>query len=247
MDIQLIGIDLAKTVFQVCGMNSTGKVVLRKRLKRANLLAFIANLPPSIIGIEACAGANYWARAMKSEGHEVKIMSPHFVKPYVKTNKNDFNDAEAICEAVSRPTMRFVSIKSVEQQDIQAIHRIREQLIKSRTALINQIRGLLSEYGIVLPKGASYVRRHIPVILEDAENGLTALFRQLLNERYELLAEYDVRIKQYDGHIQTVFNHNPDVKRLERIEGVGPTIATAFVAAVGDAKLFKMVARSPPG
>lgn len=239
MKITTIGIDLAKNVFQVCGMNRNGKVVLQKRLPRRKLLPFIANIPSCIIGIEACSGSHHWARSINTLGHVVKIMSPQFVKPYVKTNKNDYNDAEAICEAVCRPTMRFVAVKSIAQQDIQAVLRIREQLIKSRTAMVNQIRGLLTEYGIIIPKGINQVRKKFPFILEDAENGLSGLLRGILNQRYNALLDINSQIKYYDQQIHSIFNQMEDAKRIESIEGVGPIGATAFIAAIGDAKNFK--------
>ena len=153
MNINVIGIDLAKNVFHVHGVDRAGKTVMRKKLMRAQLSAFIAQLPPCLIGMEACGSAHYWARQFQAFGHTVKLMSPQFVKPYVKSNKNDTQDAEAICEAVTRPSMRFVAIKTVEQQDIQSLHRIRSGLVQRRTALANQIRGLLNEYGIIIPQG----------------------------------------------------------------------------------------------
>jgi transposase len=151
MKITTIGLDIAKQAFQIHAVDAGGRVVLRKRLRRNQLTAFFANLPPCVIGMEACCGAHYWSRVFSRFGHSVRLIAPQFVKPYVKSNKNDANDAEAICEAVSRPHMRFVPVKSVEQQDIQSLHRVRSRLISSRTQLANQIRGLLTEYGIVLP------------------------------------------------------------------------------------------------
>lgn len=159
MKVTALGIDLAKSVFHLCGMDKRGKVVLRKRVSRNKLLEFLADLPVCLIGMEACGSAHHWGREMKKLGHEVRLMSPQYVKPYVKTNKNDDNDAEGVCEAVGRPTMRFVPLKSVEQQDIQVIHRIRQQLVKSRTALVNQMRGVLGEYGIVIPQGIEQARK----------------------------------------------------------------------------------------
>jgi len=150
MKIATVGIDLAKRVFQIHGLDERGNIVLRKRLSRNKLLEFLSTLPSSLIGMESCGGAHYWARKIRELGHNVKLISPQFVKPFVKSNKNNYNDAEAICEAIVRPSMRFVSI---EQQDIQALHRVRERLINERTALVNQTRVLLSEYGIFLPKG----------------------------------------------------------------------------------------------
>ncbi len=190
--------------------------------------------------MEACGGAPYWARAIGKLGHEVRLMmSPQFVKPYVKTNKNDYHDAEAVCEAVGRPTMRFVPVKTVEQQDIQAIHRIREQLIKSRTAQANQIRGLLGEYGIVIPKGLGQVRGRLPGILEDAENGLTFRARRFLFDLVERLRELDERIRAYDKEIQELFKEDERSQRIEKVEGVGPVVATAIVAAVGNGTAFQ--------
>ena len=170
MDIKVIGIDLAKNIFQIHGVDEKGKVVLSKRISRNQLAGFIAKLSPCLIGMEACSSSNYWARKFRDYGHEVKLMSPQYVKPYVKTNKNDMNDAAGICEAVSRPSMHFVSIKSIEQQDIQCLHRIRRGLIQERTALVNQVRGLLAEYGIIVAQGVTKLRKQLPEIIADAEN-----------------------------------------------------------------------------
>lgn len=239
MNIKALGIDLAKSVFHLCGMDKQGKVVLRRRLSRGKLLEFLANVPPCLIGMEACGGTHYWAREIGKLGHEVRLMSPQFVKPYVKTNKNDSNDAEAVCEAVGRPTMRFVPVKTVEQQDIQAIHRIREQLIKSRTAQANQIRGLLGEYGIVIPKGLRQVRGRLPGILENAENGLSFRARRFLSDLVERVRELDERIRAYDKEIQELFKEDERSQRIEKVEGIGPVVATAIVAAVGNGTFFK--------
>ncbi|MEO5372613.1 MAG: IS110 family transposase, partial [Magnetococcus sp. DMHC-1] len=178
--IKVLGIDLAKQSFQVHGVNEKGETVLRKNFSRAKLLEFMACLKPCLVGMEACGGAHHFARKCKEFGHEVRLMAPQFVKPYVKSNKNDSVDAEAICEAVQRPNMRFVPIKSVEQQDLQSLHRMRSLVIANRTALINQSRGILAEYGIILPKGADQLRMHFSEILDDSENGLTMEMRQLM-------------------------------------------------------------------
>ncbi|MDE1863716.1 MAG: IS110 family transposase [Thaumarchaeota archaeon] len=162
MNIKRVGIDLAKQVFQLHGVDCQDKVVLRRQLRRNQLLSFFATLPPCLIGMEACGGAHYWARELQKLGHTVKLMAPQFVKPYVKSNKNDANDAEAICEAVGRPKMRFVSVKTIAQQDLQAIHRIRSELVQQRTAKANQIRGLLAEYGIVVGRQVATLRRALP-------------------------------------------------------------------------------------
>ena len=239
MNTTVIGIDLAKNVFQLHGANAKGKTAFTKRLTRKDFLAFLANLPPCLIGIEACSSANYWSRRLHELGHDVRQISPQFVKPYVKTNKNDYNDAQAICEAVSRPDMRFVPAKSVEQQDLQALHRIRVQLVHDRTALVNQMRGLLREYGVFIPVGIRPFRTHIPVILEDAENELTPLTREIIASQAKRLHELDHYISEYDHRIAQCFHKNPVCQRLATIPGVGPIAATALVAAIGDAHNFK--------
>src|SRR5437773_6914356 len=177
MKITTTGIDLAKSVFQVHGVDERGKAALKKQLKRTQVLPFFANLPPCLIGMEACASAHYWARKLEGLGHTVKLMAPQYVKPYVKSNKHDAADAEAICEAVGRPSMRFVPIKTVEQQAILSVHRARQGLVKARTAQANQIRGLLSEFGIIMPQGLAHIAKRLPEILEDGENDLPGTFR----------------------------------------------------------------------
>ncbi len=189
-----------------------------------------------LIGMEACGGSNHWARTFIKLGHNVKLMSPQFVKPYVKSNKND---AEAICEAVSRPNMRFVSVKSLEQQDIQSIHRVRSKLIQERTALVNQIRGLLSEYGIVFPKNIANIRKMLPKLLENAENELTFLARELFQDLYYELKEKDKKIKIYDKKIEAICDQNEVCQRVKEIEGIGVLTATALIATIGDASVFK--------
>jgi transposase len=204
------------------------------------MLEFFANQQPMLIGMEACGGAHYWARELVKLGHHVKAMAPQHVKAYVKSQKNDKRDAEAICEAVSRPTMRFVEIKTVDQQDMQAIHRVRERMLKARTALTNEVRGLLSEYGIIISKnGLSASRRGMQEALENADNGLSYKMRELLLDAIEELIEIEQRIKRYDVKIQQHTVDDERVKRLLEIEGVGPISASAMVTAVGDAKQFK--------
>jgi transposase len=234
-----VGIDLAKNVFQVHGVDQAGRTVLRKRLRRAEVTAFMARLPSCVVGLEACCGAHYWARVLEGLGHRVKLIAPQFVKPYVKSNKNDANDAEAICEAVGRPHMRFVHRKSIEQQDVQALHRVRSRLIGSRTALVNQIRGLLAEYGVVLPQSIGQVRRGLPMVLEDASNELSTLGRRLFNGLYEQLVDLDKRIEELDEEIARLFHSNSVCQRIGEIEGVGPLVATAMVSAIGDGRSFK--------
>lgn len=200
---------------------------------------FVAQLPGCIIGIEACNGSNHWRRMFENSGHVVRIIAPQFVKPYVKSNKNDAADAEAICEAVQRPSMRFVPSKSIEQQDIQSLHRIRSQIVARRTAQANQIRGLMTEYGIIIPQGISYVRKLLPSILEDAENGLSFMFRELLLDLYHEMVHLDQRIKALEIKLETLCAENEDCQRLLTIPGVGILTATALVAAVGNIGVFK--------
>lgn len=239
MNITTVGIDLAKNIFHLHGVDGHGKVVLRKRLNRRQVLEWAVNLPPCRIGIEACSGSDYWAQVLGAHGHDVRMMSPQFVKPYVKSNKNDRNDAEAICEAVTRPNMRFVRPKSVEQQDIQSLHRIRSRLVGQRTALVNQIRGLLNEYGIILPQGIRHVRSRLPELLEDGENALTTLGRELFAGLYEELRCIDERAADMERKIQSLFKHSELCRRIARVEGIGPITATALVATVGDAGAFR--------
>ena len=239
MQITTIGIDLAKSVFHVHGADAQGRPVFSRRVSRCKLGELIATLPPCLIGMEACGSAHYWARRFLELGHTVRLISPQFVKPFVKSNKNDRNDAEAICEAVSRPTMRFVAIKSVEQQDRQALHRVRQRLIGQRTAVINQVRGLLAEYGIVVARQPSSLRRRLPEILEDGENGLSARARELFASLYDELIQIQQRIEPIDLEIREIATQDEVCRRLQTVEGVGPLTATALTAAVGDAGVFK--------
>jgi transposase len=238
MKITVLGIDLAKNVFQLHGVDDQGTVVVRKKLTRPKLLPFVAQLTPCRIGMEACQGAHYWAREMRKLGHDVRVISPQFVTPYRKSHKNDPNDAAAICEAVSRPHMRFVPIKEVEHQDIQALHRARQLLIKQRTALCNQVRGLLSEYGIVVAQGVHRLRTSLPTLLEDPDNNLTWVSRELFQELYQQLVWLDERIGVMDEQLLQVFATTESCQRLADIEGVGPMIATALYAAVPQPHVF---------
>lgn len=238
MDVTCIGIDLAKQVFQIHGVDHHGKAVVKKQLRRGQMLSYFRKLAPTLIGMEACGSAHYWARELGEMGHDARLMSPQFVKPYVKSGKNDANDAEAICEAVSRPSMRFVQVKSVEQQVMQAEHRIRARLIKARTALSNEIRGLLGEFGIVLPASLTSLRRAIPELLEDGENGLLSDFRRLLCLLGEELRKLDDNIKEYDARIAQRAREDERIQRLLSVEGIGPIVASALVSAVGNGKQF---------
>lgn len=238
MNITRIGLDLAKNVFQVHAVDHKGHCQLSRSLKRENMLAFFQKQPPCLIGVEACASAHFWARTLISMGHQVKLIAPQFVKPYVKGNKNDANDAEAICEAVSRPNMRFVPIKTVEQQNIQARHRVRQELVYQRTAKVNQIRGLLSEYGIVIALRVESLRKALPDLLEDAENKLTPDFRELLSGLHEDLMHLDDRIGTQDQAIKRLAQEHEGAKRLQQLRGIGPITATALIAAIGDGHQF---------
>ncbi len=237
--ITVLGIDLAKQSFQLHGVNAEGKVVLKKKLSRKQISAFVANLPVCLIGLEACGGSHHWVRIFTEMGHTVRMMAPQFVKPYVKSNKNDAVDAEAICEAVQRPNMRFVPAKSIEQQDIQSIHRIRSQLVARRTAQANQIRGLLMEYGIIIPQGIKCIRKNLPDILEDGENRLTDIFREHLSALYDEMVHLDERVETLEKSLKTICNQNEDCKRLLTIPGIGLMTATAMIAAIGDIGAFK--------
>ena len=238
MKVSVLGIDLTKLVFQLHGVDENGEVVLRRKLSRPKFLAFIAQLEPCLIGVESCSTSHYWAREMKKFGHEVKLISPQFVKPYVKGNKHDAADAEAICEAVTRPNMRFVPIKDIEQQDIQSLHRARELLVKQRTAQSNQIRGLLAEYGLIIPLGVRRLRGRLPELLEDAENALSFPARDIFAELYQQLVWLDDRVHVFDLKIEQVLRNNEACQRLAQMEGIGPMTATALYAAVHHAKEF---------
>lgn len=245
MHITTIGLDIAKHVFQIHGVDAAGKTVLRKQLKRVQVLAFFANLPPCLVGLEACAGAHYWARELIKLGHDARLISPQFVKPYVKGNKNDANDAEAICEAAGRPNMRFVPVKSIEQQDIQALHRVRSGFVKERTAAVNRLRGLLSEYGIVIGQGLAQVRQRLPEILEDGENGLTMAARQLFADLHRQILELDQQVSAYGEKIQMLYRASDVCRKLGAVPGIGPITATALVASLGDGKAFETARQVP--
>lgn len=232
--VTTVGIDLAKKSFQVFGADARGRQVFSKRLSRTRLAAFIAQLPVCTVAMEACGSAHYWARRFRDYGHEVRLIAPQFVKPFVKSNKNDALDAEAICEAAQRPNMRFVAVKTVEQQDIQALHRMRSLVVAQRTAQVNQICGLLLEFGIEVAKGRTALMRRLPEILEDAENGLSAWFRAALVELYEQLRQLDARVARYDEQLELIACDTESVQRPMTIPGIGVKSATALVAAVGE-------------
>lgn len=239
MKIKRIGIDLAKQVFQVHGVDGQERVVLKRQLRRQQVLAFFGKIEPCLIGMEACASAHYWARELMKLGHSVKLMAPQHVKPYVKGNKNDANDAAAVCEALSRRSMQFVSVKNVEQQDLQAQHRVRTLLVRQRTAKANEIRGLLGEYGIVVGQRIERLRRALAVLVEDTEHGLSDTLRTVLTGLHEDLMYLDDRVAQLDQAIERSAKHEPMARRLQQIPGIGPITATALVASVGDARQFR--------
>ena len=237
--ITTIGLDLAKHTFHVIGCNARGKEVKKKMLRRAQVLKFFTDLTPCLVGIEACASAHYWARQLTALGHEVRLIPPQHVKPYVRGNKNDYNDARAIAEALVRAQMRFVEIKTEAQQDIQALHRLRERRVQERTALCNQLRGLLAEYGLILPQGIATMRRRLPELLEDAENGLSDLFRRLLAQSYRQLRQLDALIDTHGEELKRYSRQNEACQRLQTIPGFGPVVASAFAGYVGNAQSYR--------
>lgn len=239
MKIVRIGLDLAKNVFEVHGVDAEEKAVLRKTLRRNSVPQFFAVLPPCIIGMEACSGSHYWAKVLSDFGHEVRLISPQFVTPYLKSNKNDRNDAEAICEAISRPSMRFVPPKSTEQLEIQAVHRIRQRLVSDRTRRANRIRGLLAEHGIVIARDISRLRHALAQIADGNDETLGDMILELVRDVRDELIELDQRILSYNHRIRDLFRSNEMCRRIGKIEGIGPITATALVAAVGDRSCFK--------
>jgi transposase len=239
MTIDVLGIDLAKNVFQLHGVDRKGNPVFKRRVLRDQLLSVLAGIAPCIIAIEACTGAFCWARKFEELGHKVKIVSPQYVKPFVRRQKNDNNDAEAICTAVRQPHIPLVPKKTVEQQDVQAVHRARQRMVNHRTAVVSQIRGLLLDRGIAFGKSITRARRMIPEILADTANELTTMAREAIGELWDLLCDLDRRITIFDKKIDVVFKASEVCQRVAKIKGVGPKTATAIVAAVGDGAEFK--------
>lgn len=234
-----VGLDLAKNIFHLIALDTHGKVVRQKKLRRCQVLDYFANLPFSRVGMEACGGAHYWARELGALGHEVKLLPAQHVKPYVRGNKNDYNDALAIAEAYDRPRMHRVAVKTTDQQDIQALHRLRERRVQERTGLCNQRRGLLAEYGWVIPKGVNRVRRRVPELLADAENGLSARLRRLLAQALQQLEELDAHIAVYDRELQTYSREDEACQRLTTIPGFGPVVASVFYSVVGNGEAYR--------
>ena len=237
-NVKVLGIDLAKNIFQLHGANHQGKRILSKRLTRSAMLEYVAQQQPCIIAIEACTGAHHWARSFIAMGHTVKMMAPQFVKPYVKSNKNDRNDAAAIAEAATRPEMKFVPIKTVEQQDLLLSHRARELAVKHRTAQANQIRGLLAEYGIIIPQGIRHVLQ-LTQVIEDNQEKLTVRSQAIFKRLHEQLKKDNEQVQLYDKEIEQMARENELCQKLMKIEGVGPLTASAAVGTIGDAKVFK--------
>lgn len=240
MNINLLAIDLAKNVFQLCGVDSNGKILKEKKVSRAQLLENVQSLQPTVIAMEACGSANYWVRELSHRGFTVKLISPQYVKPFVKGNKNDKQDARAIAEAAQRPTMNFVSPKTLEQQDMQSLLRIREGYIEMRTKTCNQIRGLLAEYGITVPQGVHKLRAVLPSIFDKAtDNGVTAQMKDWIEMQYNTLLVFDEKIDRCDIGINGIAQSNEACQRIMKIEGVGKISAVAVVADIGNGSEFK--------
>lgn len=238
MNTTVIGLDIAKQIFHVVGLDATGKQVERKTLRRPKLLEYFANHTPCIIGIEGCASSHHWARELKKLGHEVKLLPAQYVKPYVRGNKNDYNDALAIAEASRLPEMREVRTKTIEQQSIQALHRLRRGAVADRTKLCNQVRGLLAEFGIIMNQGISTLRKRLPEILEDGGNELHWLFRDALALKYEQLCQLDMLVNKLTTFIENEAKQHGQIKQLQSIPGFGAIVASTFFSVIGDGKSF---------
>ncbi len=239
MNIYRLGIDLAKETFQLCGVDSSGKVILSKAIKRAKLIECVHQIPPTLICMEACASAHYWARQFKSAGHEVKLIPAQYVKAFLKSQKNDRNDALAIVEASVRPTMNFVAPKAIWQQDIQALHRMRSRVVRNFTQLQNQIRGLLLEYGVAIRVGTIALKKALPEAMEDESGNLSLQMKSLIRDLYDELLSLEARKKIYDQKIQSIATENEICKKLSKVPGAGPLTVTAFVSHAGDARFYK--------
>jgi transposase len=238
MEITTIGLDIAKNVFQVHGIDGQGRAVLRRKVKRDQLLALLGDLDPCLIGIEACATAHHWARQLQALGHEVRLMPPAYVKAYVKRNKNDAADAEAICEAVTRPTMRFVPIKSADAQSVLMLHRARHLLVRQRTAQVSAMRAHLAEYGVIAPKGRAHVRELVDALTRGTAS-IPELARQTLLLIASMIDALSQQIRTIEIELLAWHRANATCRRLETIPGIGFITATALAATVGDAKLFR--------
>lgn len=237
--VKVLGVDVAKNVFQIHGVDASGKEIFRRQLSRAKLKPFMAMQQKCLIGMEACGGAHHWAREFRAMGHEVKLIAPQYVKPYVKRNKNDEADAAAIAEAVTRPEMSFVATKELWQQDMLMIHRVRERLVKQRTALMNEIRGLLQEYGEVIAVGSHQLRVGVNMLLASTNNGLTDMARGVLGQLAAEWRELDERLDTYTGRVEQMARSHEICRELDKLPGIGPITATAMVATVGDPRAFR--------
>ena len=237
--ISTIGLDIAKSVFQVHGVDEAGQVVIRRQLKRRHVLAFFQKLPPCLVGIEACASSHHWSRELQALGHAVRLMPPAYVKPYVKRQKNDSTDAEAICEAVTRPNMRFVPTKTVEQQSCLMLHRVRHLFIRQQTAVINSIRAYLAEFGIIAPVGRRGVEQLLDVVADRADHRLPEIARACVAALGSQLRALKAQILEFDRRIIAWHRSSATSRRLDAIPGVGPALATALVASVADARAFR--------
>jgi transposase len=241
MNNTIIGIDIAKNIFQVCEMSSAGKIASNRKITRSQVLEYIVKLPRGIVAMESCGGSSHWGREIKNLGFEVKLIPAQHVKPFVRNQKNDANDAVAICEAALRPNMKCVTPNTVEQQDLQNLHRVRERQIRTRTSLCNQIRGLLLEYGITIPQGRSKVRAKLVEMLDSDKivHNQRGMWKQTFTRLYEELKELEERVIFLDEELTAISTKNQICKNLEKLKGVGPITSTALVAAVNDAKDFK--------
>lgn len=239
MTVKTIGLDMAKHVFQVHGADGSGKAVLKKKLRREQVSEFFGSVPRCIVAMEATRGAHYWARVIGTLGHEVRLIAPQFVKPYVRGQKNDMQDAAGICEAASRPEMRFVPQKSIPQQDMQMLHRIRSRLVGNRTQLGNQIRCLLAEYGVIIPLHLSHLRRQLIELTSEPHPQLTPFAQELFVSLYEELCGIDERIQAMERRIQQTFQREEACQKIAQVKGVGPLIANAIVAAIVNGKAFR--------
>lgn len=237
--IKVLGIDLAKSVFQLHGFDEVGRTVLSKQLNRKGLVSFVSRLKSCVIGMEACGGSHHWGRMFREMGHEVRLVAPQYVKAFVRGNKTDRRDAQAIAECVSRLGMRWVAVKTIRQQEIASMHRIRERLVRNRTSLSNEIRGILNEFGHVIPTGMKKLEETLLVLAGDCDNGLSEDMRQMITEARTELRELTEKIRLYEGRLEKVCRETEVCQRLTKIAGVGPMTATAIVSHVGDAKVFK--------
>jgi len=239
MQIRSVGIDLGKTTFHLVALGDNGKVLLKKKFTQKQLIAFTANMQTCLIGMEACSGSHFLGRTLREQGHDVKLIPAQFVKPFVKSNKNDFIDAEAIAEAVERENMRFVAIKTDDQLDLQALHRVRDRLMARRTALINQIRAFLLERGIVFGKSPIRLREALPEVLENVNENLTPRMRNLVAMLWSEWKDLELQIVQRNDEVERIASSDAACRRLRQIPGIGPLVATAIVASIGNGAAFR--------